>query len=65
MDNIWWWYIFRYLPSTCAVTQCCRYFETNVPPCPLPREYSLPLPSPATDWLAGLARGRSRLQEEE
>lgn len=53
MDNIWWWYIFR-------------YFETNVPPCPLPREYSLPLPSPATAWLSQtLGRGRSRLQEEE
>jgi len=49
MDNIWWWYIFR-------------YFETNVPPAPLPRSYELPLPSAI---LGRFERGRSRLQEEE
>jgi len=55
MDNIWWWYIFR-------------YFESNVPPCPLPRVYSAPLPNSTIIWLQdrmGRIRGRRRLQEEE
>jgi len=51
MDNIWWWWVFR-------------YFEANVPPSPLPRQYSIPLPTALTGWLEE-RRGRSRLREEE
>lgn len=54
MDNIWWWYIFR-------------YFEASVPPCPLPRVYSLPLPHSWKErmvaWYCTL-RGSQRLIEE-
>jgi hypothetical protein len=49
MDNIWWWYLFR-------------YFEERVPAAPLPREYSLPLPAA---WTASLAAWVPWLEGEE
>jgi len=55
IENIWWWYLFR-------------YFESNVPAAPLPRVYSLPLPQSARDWIKDKGdriRGRRRLVEEE